>query len=862
VFATAALLTAQSASAMERRDEELEEVTVTATSVVQDLREEPASISVIVGEDLLREDATTLEAISRRLANVKWNYGNSQTSNYSIRGIGKISNNPAADPSVGINVDGIPYAYNPLGSFNFYDVESAAVWRGPQGIRGGKNSVIGQVNIRNKSASFMPQSEFQLGYSTFEEQSWGRSNGTIKAFAAHTGPLVDNVLAYRVALNVDKGGGWLLNKYNPDNQYINSDRVAGRLQLYYKPGTAFDARLTVDINPRMQEYANIGSTNFFFGPTPDIYANGAPNTALQTEDRISRAWFTRNADYTVEDDYYSQEYINSDTQQGLVTGRNTYGLELGWDLGADTRLTSITGFADYYFNAFRDDEGTVFDVQSAAGQNIWFEQTSQELRLATKFGDRVDATAGLFYIETSHTGGSNGVFGNDAGAWFATNPQYGRLDVDSAGRQLLSDSLNELWRKPPSTAKARSPAVFANLDWHVTDRLTLTTGARATREKRTLSAESLIIQQGYAPDLNPASLGGFIVDPDSGTDFDLDAGNTAEQVATADRIAQRYFGTDYASLTTGTGGQRQQIADARAIRNGRIGTLHGLFTAEPYKGTQVNWSISPRFELNDNQSFFVLVGEGRKAGVPVVLTGGPEVRSRLARPERSRTVELGSRSTLLEGDLTVDVTLFQTDIRDYLQNVYFVDELQSQINGYTTYVTGTGNVPKVRARGVELDANWSLFNALELRFSGAYNDAKYRSFPQAPYPAERANESVGPDNLFRDASGETLPGASKVTFNAGLQYHRPVLRDQEVAVTLNASYASKYRSDNALSEYSWIPATWITDATLSIGGIGGAWTAGLFVKNLFNDDTPRNRTWNAWAPQIPRQYGITLSGRL
>src|SRR5690606_21232958 len=141
--------------------------------------------------------------------------------------------------------------------------------------------------------------------------------------------------------------------------------------------------------------------NFFFGPTPDVYANGAPNTALQTEDRISRAWFTRNADYTVEDDYYSPEYINSDTQQGLVTGRNTYGLELGWDLGADARLTSITGFADYSFNAFRDEEGTVFDVQSAAGQNIWFEQTSQELRLDTKFGDRVDATVGLFYIETS-----------------------------------------------------------------------------------------------------------------------------------------------------------------------------------------------------------------------------------------------------------------------------------------------------------------------------------------------------------------------------------------------------------------------------------------------------------------------------
>jgi hypothetical protein len=49
---------------------------------------------------------------------------------------------------------------------------------------------------------------------------------------------------------------------------------------------------------------------------------------------------------------------------------------------------------------------------------------------------------------------------------------------------------------------------------------------------------------------------------------------------------------------------------------------------------------------------------------------------------------------------------------------------------------------------------------------------------------------------------------------------------------------------------------------LSIGTQSRSWTAGIFIKNLFNDDTPRNRTWNAWAPQIPRQYGINFSGRL
>jgi iron complex outermembrane receptor protein len=812
----------------------LDSVMITSHRTIDEIRDQPVSVSAIAGEDLFREDASSLEAIAKRLANVKWNYGNSWTSNYSIRGIGKIATNQAADPSVGININGIAYAYNALASFNLYDIDTAAVLRGPQGLRGGKNSVLGQVTIINKGASFEPSSEFSIGYSAFEDQSWGKANGSLKAFAAQTGTLIDEVLAYRVALNVDKGGGWLLNKYNTDNQYINSDRVAGRVHLLFTPFEGFQARFTADVNPRMQEYANIGSTNFFFGPTPATFANGAANTALNDAQRLSRSWFTRNADYTVVDDYFSTKYINSDSQQALVTGRNAYTLELGWELGENTSLVALTGFADYYFNAFRDDEGTVFDVQTAAGQNIWYNQWSQEVRLETKFGDLVDAVGGVYWIRNKNTAEGNNAFGSDGGAWFATNAQYGRLDANSAGRLLMIDSLADLWRKTPTTALTKAPAAFASLDWHLADRLTVNTGARVTRTDRTLKASAYIFQQGYGADLNTTALASPVVQ---------------------ERVAQRYFGTTYAALTTA---QRAQITDAAAIRTGRLGVLFGETEVEPYKGTQVNWSVSPSFELNDHQTFYALVGQGSKSGIPVVLSNAGVVRSQLAKPERNNNFELGSKSTLLNGNLLVDASIYLNDIKNYQQNVFFVDELQTQINGgIPVYVSGVGNVPKVRAKGVELDVTYSGFESVDVRFSGAYNDVYYREYTTAPYPVERANEGS-----FQDISGATLPGASKVSFDIGLNYHRPVLNDKEFRATWNTSYVSKYKSDNALSDYSWIKANSITDATFSIGTQSRSWTAGIFIKNLFNDDTPRNRTWNAWAPQIPRQYGINFSGRL
>lgn len=66
--------------------------------------------------------------------------------------------------------------------------------------------------------------------------------------------------------------------------------------------------------------------------------------------------FTRNASYTVTGDYFDQEFIASDSQQGVVTGSNGAWLELGWTLTDGLKLSSITAVKDYYFNAFRDDE--------------------------------------------------------------------------------------------------------------------------------------------------------------------------------------------------------------------------------------------------------------------------------------------------------------------------------------------------------------------------------------------------------------------------------------------------------------------------------------------------------------------------
>ncbi|WP_162932269.1 TonB-dependent receptor [Solimonas sp. K1W22B-7] len=839
---------------------ELDRVVVSGKKTLQRVKDIPQSISVVSGEDLKREDAVTLEAITKRLANVKWNYGNSSTSNYSIRGLGKIANIDNGDPSVGLYVDGIGYAFNQMAYFNFVDVDTVEVARGPQGTQFGRNASIGTIRVNYKRPSFTPYNEVTVGFSKYQDQDYGDSNGSVKATAVSTGPLIDNLLAYRTTVNVDKGGGWIRNSYNPDNRYISSDRVTGRMQLLLTPAPNLDIKFSGEVSPRNSENVNIGSTNFFFKATPPRYADGTLTTVnLTTEARLARPWFTRNTDYTVPGDYFNQEFIASDTQQGVVTGSNGANLEVNWNVADKYQLSSISGFRDYYFNAFRDDEGTVFDVQTAAGQNKVYSQASQEFRLVSQVEDLVDYQAGVFLQRAISDSAGNAIFGTDAGAWFASKQQYDRLDVTGpngvSGRALLNDSLADLWKKTPTKSENTSTALYANADWHVTEPLTVNTGVRFGHEKRELTTRAFIKENGYGAALNPGNRGGF----NSNNLGDISTStNTPEQIALADSVAQRYFGvTTYASLTPA---QMRQVADAKAIRSGRIGATYSSYAAKPYEDDIYTASFAPRYKFNENVTGYLSAAYGEKSGLPGVLSTSGTLVEYEVKPEKNTAFEIGAKSTLLGGDLLLNTAIYLNDIEDYQQNLLVLDELATAAGGGgAIFASVAGNVPKVRAQGVEIDGVYTGIKNTSLRFSGAYNDAYYKEFPNLAKPVERSNEQP---ETYRDASGETLPGASKWSFSVGANHSLPLANNKVFRSGFTTNYVSSFNSDNALSEYAVIGGYSTTDLSLGFGDSRGRAEVGFFVKNVFDDDTPRNKTWNAWAPGFPRQFGLTFTSRL
>ncbi|WP_085317180.1 TonB-dependent receptor [Derxia lacustris] len=858
----------------------LDAVTVRSRNRIERLQDVPLSVSVVQGQELERLSAYGIDAITKRAANVSWNLGNQRTSSLSIRGLGKIGQTEAQDPSVGVIVDGVNFAYNALtSSFDFVDVDTVEVTRGPQGTLLGKNASVGVVNITTRRPSFTATSDYSVQFS----QKQG-----LLATAAVGGPVVDDLLAWRGTFSANRQQGDIVNQYNRDITYTNTDRISGRVQFLLTPTTDFSARLAFELQPRAGETTN-GRT--VFTPTPKTYSNGSANTAIDNGTRLSRRWFTQNTGYSL-GDYYAE--LSNDNQRPLVTGSRGTSAELNWKLAGGHTLTSITAYKDYHFNAVND-EGTPFDVMRNSG-GFWndYRQLSQELRISSSTGGFVDYQGGIYLMDVKNVAQYQRSWGNDAGAWWANNGQYNRLDADGAGRALMVASLANLgmyYNSPAGVQNIRNKnaAIFAQANWHLSEPLTVTTGLRFTRENRSNESSSYIVSNGSAPELNPSSvngvtLGGFDSYYNTGTAsrwvlngnvvpagtagatqvaagavaLTTDTTNAAALAAAsaqADAAAKKYFNAaNWAALTDA---QKRQLADAQSIRKSQIGVLFNSTEAKTFNSTQPALVLSPSYKFSRDLTGYASFQHGEKAGISQLVNGV----STPVKAEKTDSYELGLKSVLLDRTLVLNADVFLSNIKDYQQSVRVVDQYTTALNNDGTfyYTSATGNVPKVQVKGLEFDGVYAGIPRTTLRFSGAWNRAIYKSFTNAAQPVENGYAGAAP---YRDLSGKQLAGAPTFSANIGADYRQAAWGDHEFHTSANVAYTSSYNSDVALSSYAVIPSNFLVDAAVGVGHRNKSFDVSLVVKNLLNDDTPRSKTWNSYVPAIPRVVGVLFTSKL
>lgn len=437
----------------------LSSVTVTARKREELIQAVPLPLTVLGGKDLARDAAVTLNDFAERAPNLAVSATNSRQTSVALRGLGKNSANEAIQSSVGLIVDGVVLTQAGMSWSDYVDLDQVEVLRGPQGTLQGKNTTLGAIVITTKLPSYRPEYTIQGGIGN-------RNSRDLKASA--TGPLVDGLLAYRASFYDTQADGPIKNIYAPlGGSWEGKDRWGSRVQFLLTPTADFSARLILNYDAS-KERGNLSP----YIADPASFANGTVRPITYSS-RLARGYFNN---YTPIIGAASSELVDLNSAQALPVHQKGASLELSQHLG-NFDLTSITAYRYNDFDFRNDFDYTHFNISQLSGTLGHTRQLTQELRLASPIGKTVDYQLGLFAHSADSYTLSRTLYGQDAGAFYASNAQYAAL-----GSSQLQSSLNGVYNTTEIDPTSRSLAGFGQANWHIDDKTTLTVGLRNTRE--------------------------------------------------------------------------------------------------------------------------------------------------------------------------------------------------------------------------------------------------------------------------------------------------------------------------------------------------------------------------------------------
>ncbi len=775
------------------RNDGLEEVLVTARNRVESAQDIPLPISVLSSERLEREEIKNIYDLPLVLPNFVITGNNARNISPRLRGLGGNGTGDSMERSVGFIVDGVTLYYTGQAWSEYVDLDRMEVLRGPQGTLMGKNTTLGAVNIVTKLPSFDKSSSLEIGAGDLN---------TLNGKFTSTGPLVDNVLAYRGSFSISRADGLYKNLYqslgHTDETWRETNKISGRVQLLWTPTENLTGRIILD-KLRSDERVNTGTVYLSNGPT--TYADGAlrptftPIAYTPTGSYVNygflgkwaerAAWF-HNPDGSAYQPLLNTTDIVNKIARPQVTNQYGGSAQFDWKVG-DYTLTSISAYRYQDFDIKNGGQNGIYDI-SNSGQQLWNNQISQELRLTSSVGNKIDYQAGLYYLAARVYSDDPNYFGEDAGAWQATSGQYTTLINSAAGRVLMQKSLEDVYQSSVTDARVDSIAAYGQADWHITERATLTAGVRQTQEHKTNRIRQELDRPGDDLDALGATLG-----------------------ATA-----------------------AQINAAKAIRTANLTPAFDWYNGKPIDQPLTAWNTGLNFKITPDISLYGSVGVGIKSGFISFLQqrvpGNVDLETTIE-PEESLDFELGVKSLLLDNRLQVNLNVYQTRLKDYQASW----TRQSDLNDPLTRITGFGNAEKVVARGIELDSAYRIGD-FTLSLNGAYNEATY----ETQWLVQRPNIAA---TQFFDVKGEQIANVPKWGFNQNLSYEIP-LGNFLGTVTFSNSYRSgAYLNDNHAAD-TYQKSYTVSNLGFGFGSEDKSWEVSLFVKNLF--DVEYSSTLSTW----------------
>ncbi|MGH1422469.1 MAG: TonB-dependent receptor [Hyphomonas sp.] len=417
-------------------------VTVTAQRIEENLQNVPISISTISDEklDVLKSGGADVRFLSARAPSViaESSFGRAFPRFY-IRGIGNTDFDLNASQPVSLVYDDVPYESPILKGFPVFDLEGIEVLRGPQGTLFGRNTPGGII----KFDSAKPVMNELGGYARV---AYGNYN-TKDVEGAVNVPLFEDQLALRVSGIYQERDPYVDNAFTGEkDRYEGFEEVAGRVQLLFTP---LDSNFRALLN--LHARSNDGDARLFRANIIDSGSNGVGSN------------FDRDTVY-----FDGQNSLTQDAS-GITLRLDkslTDSLELTYVFGNEhadiaSRGDIDGGFGAAFLGAGNFGPGFIPFPSESGGTVDDLDQTTHELRVSFDNGSVVRGQAGIFAFKE---------------------------DVAISSRSY--DSLapgqpeNGLARRENET---ESLGIYASFSGDITEKLTVSGGARWTDEDKAFS---------------------------------------------------------------------------------------------------------------------------------------------------------------------------------------------------------------------------------------------------------------------------------------------------------------------------------------------------------------------------------------
>jgi iron complex outermembrane receptor protein len=648
------VLCASAAIAQQAETGVLEEITVTAQKRTENIQQVPIAISAFSAEALQQKAITSVDQLSNLSPNVNLDAGtpfsgsDTVLSAY-IRGIGQDDFAFNLDPGVGVYVDGVYLARSVGANTTMLDVDRVEILKGPQGTLFGRNSIGGAISIvtRDPGHDFKVKGEVTGGsfnrldtkvsmdvpftdqiLSTFsfseeKREGYQRRIPYVQNNAGGTGAGIPDCTTATCPYVVDAPQQFPAAGYESGSTQGGVGKWAARGKIVFLASddikfTASGDYLHVDQTASPNTVLSIQSPQLgggSLGGLADACLAGvgppgicnAPRGGLSptpTPMPISAPIGGVNVDHNPYNNYlpYDSRFQTNNVDTTYSTGNNFsrltnfgFGTVLDWKLAYGMNLKWINAYRAMHWDAGMDLDGSP-ESYLATSFDMIQHQVSEELQLnGAAVDNRLNYAVGAYFFkEAGHL--------HD----YVTFP-LGLLMIDG-----------------PNDLATRAEALYAHLNFKLTDQWSFTLGGRETREHKEF--------QGYQTD-------------DNGLDY---KGSGCTNPTAPNNLGAPAF------LTC------QQV-----LQYPVVGHPYTYYPTGPFSQDYNNFSPTAGvdFHITQDMMLYASFSKGYKTGSWTTRLSHPHPTydsSLHFEPEFAKSFELGFKSELFEHRMRLNLAAFHT----------------------------------------------------------------------------------------------------------------------------------------------------------------------------------------------------------